>query len=128
MFQCFTGILLCSTSALEESFMRASEKDRLAAEVGDRWVDFQMALSDKRKYPVQPFRQFWEVGRRYAELTKRDPLIHRSVVNAVNGLTDFVMAERKRVPEQVVRDAQRLESLVFDGCDSYFEGSEPPGL
>jgi len=38
------------------------------------------------------------------------------------------MAERKRVPEQVVRDAQRLELLVFDGYDSYFEGSEPPGL
>jgi hypothetical protein len=125
MFQCFTGIL---RSALEESFMRASEKDRLAAEVADRWVDFKMALSDKRKYPVQQFRQFWEVGRRYAELTKRVPLIHRSVVNAVNGLTDFVMAERKRVPERVVRDAQRLESLVFDGYDSYFEGSEPPGL
>ena len=54
--------------------MRASEKDRLAAEVADRRVDFETALSDKRKYPVQQFRQFWEVGRRYAELTKRDPL------------------------------------------------------
>jgi hypothetical protein len=124
----FYGDIRGSTSALEESFMRASEKDRLAAEVADRWVAFEMALSDKRKYPVQQFRQFWEVGRRYAELTTRDPLIHRSVVNAVNGLTDLVMAERKRVPEQVVRDAQRLESLVFDGYDSYFEGSEPPGL
>ena len=108
--------------------MRASEKDRLAAEVADRWVNFEMALSDKRKYPVQQFRQFWEVGRRYSKLLKRDPLIHRSVVNAVNGLTDFVMAERKRVPEQVVRDAQRLESLVFDGYDAYFEGCDPPGL
>ncbi len=32
-----------------------------------------------------------------------------------------MMAERKRMPERVVRDAQRLESLVFDGYDSYFE-------
>jgi hypothetical protein len=64
MFHCFTAMLRCSTSALEESFMRASEKDRLAAQVADRWVDFEMALSDKRKYPVQQFRQFWEVGRR----------------------------------------------------------------
>jgi hypothetical protein len=71
---------------------------------------FEMALSDKRKYPVRQFCAFWEAGRRYAELTKRDPLIHRSVVSAVNGLTDFVTAERRRVPEQVVRDAERLES------------------
>ena len=93
-----------------------------------RWIEFQIALSDKRKYPVQQFRQFWEAGRRYAELTKRDALIHRTVVSAVNGLTEFLMAERKRVPEQVVQDAQRLESLVFSGYDSYFEGDEPPGM
>jgi hypothetical protein len=55
--------LRCSTSALEESFMLASEKDRLAAEVADRRADFEMALSDKRKYPVQQFREFWEIGR-----------------------------------------------------------------
>ena len=108
--------------------MPASEKDRLAAEIEERWIDFQMALSDKRKYPTQQFRRFWEVGRRYAELTKEDAVIHRNVVSAVNGLTEFVTSERKRVPEDVVRDAQRLESLLFSGYDSYFEGHEPPGL
>jgi hypothetical protein len=107
--------------------MPTAQKDCLAAEVQERWIEFQIALSDKRKYPVQQFRQFWEAGRRYAELTKRDALIHRTVVSAVNGLTEFLMAERKRVPEQVVQDAQRLESLVFSGYDSYFEGDEPPG-
>jgi hypothetical protein len=112
----------------KETFMRISEKNRLAAEVAERDVDFELALSDKRKYPVRQFRAFWEAGWRYAELTKRDPLIHRSVVSAVNGLTDFVTAERRRVPEQIVRDAQRLESLVFSGYDSHFEGDEPPGL
>jgi len=45
--------------------MKSSEKDRLAAQVESLWVDFQTALSDKRKY---------------AELTKSDPLIHRKVV------------------------------------------------
>jgi hypothetical protein len=35
--------------------MRASEKDRLAAAVADRRVDFEVALSDKRKYPMQQF-------------------------------------------------------------------------
>lgn len=108
--------------------MPRSERDRLASEVQERWIDFNMALSDKRKYPVQQFRAFWEAGRRYAELTKRDPLIHRVVVEAVNGLKDFVSVERKRVPELVIRDAERLESMVFSGYDCYFEGNEPPGL
>jgi hypothetical protein len=108
--------------------MPTPEKDRLAAEVAERWIDFKIALSDKRRYPHQEFRQFWEAGRKYAELTKDDTLIHRTVVVAVNGLTDFLAVERKRVPEAVIRDAQRLESLVFSGYDSYFEGDEPPEL
>jgi hypothetical protein len=64
--------------------MPRSEKDRLAAEFEGRWIDFQMALSDKRKYPVQQFRVVWEIGRRYAEMTKDDALIHSAVVSAVN--------------------------------------------
>jgi len=108
--------------------MPTPEKDRLAAEVEERWIHFNMALSDMRRYPLQEFRQFWEAGRKYAELTKDDVLIHRAVVVAVNGLTDFLSVERKRVPAVVVRDAQRLESLIFSGYDSYFEGDEPPGL
>ena len=105
--------------------MKSSEKDRLAAQVESRWVDFQSALSDKRKYPAQPFRAFFEAARRYAELTKSDPLIHRKVVAAVNGLTDFLQVERKRVPGQVLCDADRLECLLFSGYDPHFEGDEP---
>jgi hypothetical protein len=110
--------------------MRTSEKDFLVAEVAERHVGFEMAFSDKRKHPVREFRAFWEAGLRYAELTKRDPLTHRSVVSAVKGLKDFVTAGRRRVPEQVVRDAERLESLLFSEYDPYFEGDEsdePPG-
>jgi hypothetical protein len=108
--------------------MKSSEKDRLAAQVESRWVDFQSALSDQRKYPVQPFRAFFESVRRYAELTKSEPLIHRKVVVAVNGLTGFLQVERKRVPGQVLCDADRLECLLFSGHDPHFEGDEPPGL
>ena len=108
--------------------MPPSEKDRLAAEVEQRWLDFQKALSDKRKYPLRPLKEFWEAGRRYAEMTKRDLLIHRVVMSAVNGLTEFLTTERKRVPAQVLWDAQRLECLLFDGYDPHFEGDEPPGL
>jgi hypothetical protein len=95
--------------------MPRSEKDHMASEVQERWIDFQMALSDKRKYPIAQFKAFWEAGKRYAELTKHDALIHRVVVEAVNGLTDFLSVERKRVPGLVLRDAERLESMVFSG-------------
>ncbi len=87
-----------------------------------------MALNDKRKYPLQSFRQFWQAATRYVDATKGNELIHRSVVEAVNGLTDFLGAERKRVPDVVLRDADRLECLLFSGYDPYFEGDEPPGL
>ena len=105
------------------------EMDRLATEAMQCWADFQEGLSsDKQKYPLQQFRAFWAVTKRYAELTRSDPLIHRSVAGAVNGLVDLLEAERKCVPGDVLRDAERLECLLFSGYDPHFEGDEPPGL
>ena len=80
----------------------------------DRWKDFQRSLSsEKRKYPIQQFRDFWSAATRYAELTKSDSLIHKSVASAVHGLIDFLGAERERVPDDVLRDAERLECLFL---------------
>jgi hypothetical protein len=100
----------------------------LAAEVEERWVEFQNGLSNKRKYPVEQFRAFWHAGKRYAALTKNDPLIHRKVVAAINGLTEFLAVERKRIPGTIIADADREESPLLSGYDPYFEGDEPPGL
>lgn len=109
--------------------MPSPEKDRLAAEAMECWADLQDGLSsDKRKYPIQQFKAFWAVIKRYAELTRSDQLIHRSVAGAVNGLADFLEVERKRVPGHVLRDAERLECLLFSGYDPHFEEDEPPGL
>ncbi len=93
-----------------------------------RWLDFQNTLSSERKYPVQQFKSFVEAARRYIELTKGDPLIHRNVAKAINGLTDFLEVERKRVPGDVLCEAERLECLLFGEYDPHFEGDEPPGL
>jgi hypothetical protein len=78
--------------------------------------------------PIQQFQAFWSATERYAEITKADALIHKSVAAAVNGLVDFLCAERKRVPNDVLRDAERLECILFSGYDPNFEGDEPPGL
>ena len=105
------------------------ETDRLVEEVTDLWVAFQEALSSaKRKYPVGQFQAFWSAAKRYAELTNSDSLLHKSVATVVNGLVDFIGAERKRVPGDVLRDAERLECLLFAGYDPYFEAERPPGL
>jgi hypothetical protein len=109
--------------------MLAPDKDRLAVQVMEEWAEFQEGLSsEKRKYPKRQFDIFWNAAKRYAELTKSDPLIHRAVAEVVNGLVDFVEAERKRVPADVLRDAERLECILFSGYDPHFEGDEPPGL
>jgi hypothetical protein len=109
--------------------MSTPKKDRLAAQVMEDWSEFQQSLSSqKRSYPTHKFEIFWNAAKHYAELTKSDPLIHRAVARAVNGLVDFVEVERKRVPPDVLRDAERLECLFFNGYDPFFEGDEPPGL
>ncbi len=107
--------------------MPTSDKTRSAAVVVQRWLDFQNALSGKRKYPVRQFKSFADAARRYIELSEGDPLIHRSVATAIHGLTDFLAVERKRVPGDVLCEAQRLECLLFNGYDPHFEGDEPPG-
>ena len=109
--------------------MDSSEKDRLAAEVVDRWCSFEGALAGmKRKYPVQEFRLFAEAARRYIQLTRHDELVHRAVARAISGLTDSLLLERKRVPGEVLAKADRLECLLFGGFDPHFDGDEPPGL
>jgi hypothetical protein len=109
--------------------MNVSEKDLLTAEAMDRWGDFRNSLSsEKRRYPIQQFQTFWSAASRYAELTKTDSLIHKTLACAVNGLVDFLRVERKQVPADVLRDADRLECLFFTGYDPYFVGDEPPGL
>ena len=92
------------------------------------WEEFQFALTDKRKYPIAQFRAFAQATRRYVAATKNDPLINRNVATAVNGLVDFLSLERKRIPEEVLWEAERLECLLFSGYDPDFEGDEPPGL
>ena len=58
--------------------MAESEKDRIARQTADLRVSFDMALSDKRKYPVAEFKAFVQSARRYIEVTAGDPMIHRA--------------------------------------------------
>jgi hypothetical protein len=60
----------------EQMSMPSPEKDQFSCQGHGMLVDFQDGLtSDKRKYPLQQFKAFWAVTKRYAELTWSDPLI-----------------------------------------------------
>lgn len=108
--------------------MASSEKDKLAKQVAELRVGFDVALSNKRKYPVREFQAFAQSVRRYLEITASDPMIHKSVAQAVNGLREFLEVERKRIPGDILFEADRLECQVFAGYDPNFDGDEPPGL
>jgi len=109
--------------------MNSSEKDRLATIVVDLWCSFQEALAGtKRKYPTQEFILFVDATRRYINLTRQDQLVRRDVAEAINGLTEHLRQERKRVPGKILFEADRLECLFFGGFDPNFEEDEPPDL
>ena len=105
-----------------------AEKDRAAAEVVERRVEFESALGNKRKYPMQEFNTFLRAVRHYMEMTQGDTMVHKNVVRSVNGLREFLEVERKRVPGNVLFEADRLECQFIEGYDSSFVDHEPPGL
>lgn len=92
-----------------------SDKDRAAEEVVERFIDFETALENKRKYPMQEFEAFLRAARRYIDMTQGDAMVHKSVAESINGLREYLETERKRVPGKVQFEADRLESLVFRG-------------
>ena len=55
-------------------------------------------------------------------------MMHLCVVRALNGLVEYLQSERKRVADEVLIEAERLECLLFLGYDPHFDGDEPPGL
>src|SRR5581483_8758931 len=97
--------------------MAESERDRIAQEVADLRMAFGSALSNKRKYPVAEFNAFVQSARRYIKITAGDPMIHKSVAQAVNGLREFLEVERKRIPGNILFEADRLECQLFAGHD-----------
>src|SRR6185437_13089213 len=100
-----------------EDHCGAIGKDRVAREVADLRISFNSALSNKRKYPVAEFNAFVQGARRYIKITATDPMIHKSVAQAVNGLRELLEVERKRIPGTILFEADRLERQLFAGYD-----------
>lgn len=110
--------------------MRQQTDNRLhlVRAVLDARAELTRGLEDKRRYPREQFDRFFAAVKAYAEASAKEPLIHRSVVNLMNGFRESLELERKRVPGDVLFDADRLETIFFAGYDPMFEGDEPPDL
>ena len=107
---------------------RAENTNSLADAVVEARSLLDRGLEDKRRYPREAFKRLFTAVVAYAEATANDELIHRSVVQSVHGLRAYLEVERKRIPDNIPYDADRLETILFAGYDPYFEGDEPPGL
>ncbi len=101
---------------------------RNEATVGRLWDVKYFAAKEKRSYPLQVFVSFADAARRNTEAILRDNLVRRDVAHIMNGLTEFLELERKRVPGKVLAKDDRLECMFFAESDPHFDGSEPPGL
>jgi hypothetical protein len=105
-----------------------SQEDQLAKHVLEAYARFEVSLHGQRPFPESEFNQFFQAVWRYAEAVKGQERIHRSVAGTLYGLEDVLGVEALRVPGEVLSAVDRLGSLMFSGCDPYFQGHEPPGL
>lgn len=87
---------------------------------------FDSELRRSRRYPRREFRAFFLAATAYIEASKAETLIHRDIAATISGLRLHLELERKRVPSEVLFDADRLDTMLFAGYDPYFEGDEPP--
>ncbi|MDR3669205.1 MAG: hypothetical protein P4L36_00075 [Holophaga sp.] len=102
-------------------------KNQLAANVDDAWAVLGAALFQKGEYPKKEFYAFFDAVIEYNNAIKRNRLIHRSIAGMISKLVETLEMERKRVPEGILMDADRMECIIFAGYDPYFECDEPLG-
>jgi len=66
--------------------------------------------------------------RDYIAATHRDVLIHREVVRAVHGLVVYLQTERKRMPNEVLLEAQRWNVCSFSVTTRTSKETSPHSL
>lgn len=64
-------ILVAVLRERQELAIAEIRRDRIAEEVIEEWISFQMALSNKRKYPTAEFNSFASRVRKYVLVATR---------------------------------------------------------
>ncbi|MBV8864931.1 MAG: hypothetical protein JO210_05965 [Acidobacteriaceae bacterium] len=109
--------------------METENEERLASLLLRHYEEFDTALLDqKRRYPITEFRAFAQTAHRYLNGRQGDSFVRMDIVRLFYHLAETLQSERKRIPAEVLWEAERLECLLFAGYDPHFKGDEPPGL
>ena len=109
--------------------METEKEKRLASLLLRHYEEFNMALlGNQRHYPRAEFQAFAQTARLYLHGIQDHSFVRREIVRVFHNLVDTLQSERKRIPAEVLWEAERLECLLFAGYDPHFEGDEPPGL
>ena len=108
--------------------MHNTDSDILAEDFMNAYVAFKMHLHEKGPFPMKDFKAFFDATVLYVKSMHGNPMIHRNVAAAVNGLRSIIELESFHAPGEAIYDADRLECMLIREYDPYFEGDEPPGL
>ena len=84
-----------------------------------------MQLHEKKSYPLKAFEDLWLAVKQYAAALGDSRLLHRDVAWAISGIREYLELETFHTPGEVLAKADRMETILFAGYDTYFEGTEP---
>ena len=88
-------------------------------------LEFNLELSDKRKCPVAEVNAFVRSTGNYIAITAGHAMVHKRLVQPMNGLREFLQVKRKRIPGNMLFEADRLECQFVAGYDPSFDGDPP---
>jgi hypothetical protein len=92
---------------------KPTETDRMAETVLNGYTELELALGKSNAFPRKQFDRFFESVIRYVEKIEDGAFVHRRVAGVLNGLTDCLRLHRKRLPGDVLYQADRLECIFF---------------
>ena len=108
--------------------MNQSSLDQFADSVLAAYADLEGAIHSSEAFPRREFDTFFNSVVRYVEATKDTGFVHRTVASQLNGFSQFLQTLHKNLSDDVLYQADRLETIFFSAYDPYFKGGEPLGL
>lgn len=108
--------------------MTQSISDVLAENLINSLREFDLKLDGEMEFPLEAFEELWLALNKYAIALGGSHSLNRNVAREINGLREYLELASFNTPGEVLAKADRMETILFSGYDSYFEGEEPDSL